>query len=121
MTQTANIDRIQITQPILSNRFRVEIEDNPDLSRHISNIVINLAEKKIRLELRENIEGQVMTAIRGLKKYHVGLKVEFLSGGPSLYSTYTTDFACEIVDHEFRMDYSNAEMATHMLTLSFFR
>lgn len=73
--------RIPVIQPIYSNRFRVRADGLDDLTRQIVSISLNLAEKKIRLELRETIEGSVISVLRDRTTARIHL--DFLAAGAS--------------------------------------
>lgn len=123
MSEIAQL-RTPVIQPIFSNRFRVRVDGLDDLTRQIVSISLNLAERKLQLDLRETIEGSVLTVLRDRTTMRVHL--DFLAAGASASKdkpdpnvTHTSSFFCTIVKHDFVMSYEWSEPARHTVDLTF--
>jgi len=109
-----------ILQPLTAYRFRV-IFSNPEtllMTQQVKNCSFNFVKNEFRIQLRQPITKGMIDTVNSLCKGYSSITVDALSGTNNpLFSIYLS--GCKFIDHSFKLDYSDADIAVHDLIFKY--
>jgi len=123
MTKTKNkkpIDTSGILQPLTAFRFRVIFSSQETLlmTQQVKNCSFNFVENEFRIQLRQPITKGMIATVNSLCKGYSSITVDTMSGtNYPLFSIYLS--LCKCIDHSFKLDYSDANIAVHDLVFKY--
>lgn len=109
-----------ILQPLMAYRFRVVFSDEETslLSQQIMNCSFNFVEHEVRIQLRQTITKGMISMIDSLCKGYSSIMVDTLDEKSNhLFSMRLTH--CNLIDHSFKLDYSDSDVAIHNLVFKY--
>lgn len=109
-----------ILQPLTAYRFRV-IFSNPEtllMTQQVVNCSFNFVENEFRIKLRQPITKGMIGTVNSLSKGYSSITVDtFDTTHNSLFSIHLSH--CKCIDHSFKLDYSDADIAVHDLIFKY--
>lgn len=108
-----------IIRPLRSNTFRVLINDDSELALHVINCSFNFAKKEFLLTIRQSITKDVIEKIDNIC-IGIGsssIVINALTPEENFFSIQLS--TCKVIDHQFELDYANADIAKHILTFKY--
>lgn len=109
-----------ILQPLTAFRFRVIFSGSETLlmTQQVMNCSFNFVENEFRIKLRQPITKGMISTIDSLCKGYSSITIDTLDGmNNPLFSICLTH--CKLIDHSFKLDYSDASNAVHDLIFKY--
>lgn len=109
-----------ILQPLTAYRFRV-IFSNPEtllVTQQVMNCSFNFVQNEFRIKLRQPITKGLISTVDSLCNGYSSITVDTLDGtSDPLFSIHLTH--CKLIDHSFKFDYRDANIAVHDLVFKY--
>lgn len=103
------------------HRFMVLINDDIDLAQQVITCSLNCYKKEFEILIRQSITADIMEKINNIC-IGVGsssIRVHAQDGQSNNNYFYYEMIGAEIIDHEFKLDYADGDIATHTLTFKY--
>ena len=123
MTKVKNKKKINLSgilQPLAAFRFRVIFSNTETLlmTQQVMNCSFNFVENEFRIKLRQPITKGMISSINSLCRGYSSITVDTLNGtNDPLFSIYLSQ--CKCIDHSFKLDYGDANIAVHDLVFKY--
>jgi hypothetical protein len=110
-----------VNKPLFGHRFRVDLMGNAKFNDSVLTFDVNLVQRKITVEVFETEDCSVFPLVEALLKTKGASLTWEAMGSAMMAETVKTIFyhGIEIIDHQFKTDYNDHDMAMHVLTMSF--